>query len=126
MERFQRKYPALYATRHVALAILQVVLPLLGLGALIAALLPQIDLSWVAEIGAFIRSVRIQIGMWIPDIGLPFPDLRATIKGIVRSPMFESVKLAVGRVKWALPIIIAIFVAIKEVRRHTRKQQGGV
>jgi hypothetical protein len=122
--RFQRKHPALYAARHVALAILQVALPLLGLGALLVALLPQIDLPWVAEIGAFVRSLRVQIGTWIPDISLPFPDPREWIKGIVNSPMFEPVKLVVGRVKWALPIVIAIFVAIKEYQRHRRKQHG--
>jgi hypothetical protein len=94
------------------------------LGALILALLPQIDLPWIAEIGAFVRSLRVQIGTWIPDISLPFPDPREWIKAIVNTPMFAPVKLVVGRVKWVLPIIIAIVVAIKEYQRHRRKQHG--
>jgi hypothetical protein len=124
LAQFQRRHPALYAARHVALAILQVALPLLGLGALILALLPQIDLPWVAEVGAFMRSLRVQIGAWIPDISLPFPDPREWIRGIVNSPMFAPVKLVLGRVKWALPIVIAIVVAIKEYQRHRRKQHA--
>jgi hypothetical protein len=124
LERFRREHPVLYAMRHVALAVLQVMLPLLGLGALLVALLPQIDLPWVAEIGAFIRSVRVEIGTWIPDISLPFPSPRELIRSIVNSPMFDTIKPVVGRVKWALPIIIAIFVAIKEIQRHRRKQHG--
>jgi hypothetical protein len=117
LARFQREHPALYATRHVALATLKAALPLLGLGALIAALLPQLDWSWLADIGALIRSLRAQIGAWVPDISLPFSVPREWIVSIVKSPV-------VAWAKWALPIIIAIFVAVEEVRRQRRKQHG--
>lgn len=116
LARFQREHPALYASRHVALAILKVALPLLGIGALIAGLLPQIDWSWPADIGAFVRSLLAQIRAWVPDIDPPF--------SVPREWIVRHVKPVVGWAKWVLPIIIAIFVAIEEVQRHRRKQQG--
>lgn len=121
--QFQREHPALYATRHVALATLKVALPLLGLGGLLTALLPQIDWSWVADIGAFVRSLRLQSGEWIPDIDLPFLSRPEWISPIVKS-VVAWVKPLVGWAKWVLPIIIAILVAIEEVQRHQRKQRS--
>jgi hypothetical protein len=115
LAQFQREHPALYATRHVALATLKVVFPLLGLGALITVLLAQIDWSWAANIGAFVRSLLLQIRAWVPDIDLPFSVPREWILWIVKSPLFAWAK-------WVLPIIIAMFVAIEEFQRHQRKQ----
>ncbi|HEY0734495.1 MAG TPA: hypothetical protein VGD69_06290 [Herpetosiphonaceae bacterium] len=119
LAQFQREHPALYAARHVAIAVLQVTLPLLGIGALILGLLPAIDWAWLSDIGAFFRSLRLQIGAWLPSIDLPFFDLRDWLRSwivwIVRSPVF-----AWG--KWLLPVVIAVFVAIEEFRRHQRSQ----
>jgi hypothetical protein len=122
LAQFQREHPALYATRHVALATLQVLLPLLGLGALITALLPQIDWSWITGIVAFVRSLLLQIRAWIPDIDLPFSIPREWILWIVNSPWFAWAKRGFVWAKWVLPIIIAIFVAIAEFQRYQRKQ----
>lgn len=119
LAQFQREHPALYAARHVAIAVLQVAIPLLGIGALILGLLPAIDWSWLPDIGAFLRSLRTQIISWLPQIDLPFFDLGAWIRPwivwIVRSPVFMWGK-------WLLPIVIAVFVAIEEFQRHRRKQ----
>lgn len=119
LAQFQREHPALYAARHVAIAVLQVALPLLGIGAVIIGLLPQIDWSWVPDIGAFFRSLRLQIAAWLPDIDLPFFDLRSSIRAwivwVVKSPVFTWGK-------WLLPIVIAVLVAIEEFQRHQRKQ----
>ena len=119
LAQFQREHPALYAARHVALAVLQVALPLLGIGALILGLLPDLDWSWLPDVGAFLRSLRAQIFGWLPDIDLPFLDLRQSIRSwivwIVKSPVF-----AWG--KWLLPVVIAVFVAIEEFQRHQRNQ----
>ncbi|HEY0606309.1 MAG TPA: hypothetical protein VGD58_25525 [Herpetosiphonaceae bacterium] len=119
LAQFQREHPALYAARHVAIAVLQVSLPLLGIGALLLGLLPALDWSWLPDIGAFFRALRLQIATWLPDIDLPFLDLRVWLRSwlgwIVRSPVFVWGK-------WLLPIVIAVFVAIEEFRRHQRSQ----
>lgn len=117
LAQFRHEHPALYAMRHVVRATLQVALPLLGLGALFTALLPQVDWAWAAELGVFIRALRMQIGAWLPDVSLPLPSPRAWIMWIVTSPWFIWGK-------WILPIIIAIFVAIEEVQRHKRRQHN--
>lgn len=120
LARFRREHPALYAARHIAIAVLQVALPLLGIGALITGLLPDLDWSWLPDIRVFLRSLRAQIGAWLPDIGLPFDPrqwLRPWILWVVKSPVF-----AWG--KWLLPVVIASFVAIEEFQRHQRKQRN--
>lgn len=119
LAQFQHEHPALYAARHIAIAVLHVALPLLGIGALILGLLPDLDWSWLPDIGAFLRSLRAQIMSWLPDIDLPLLGLRQWLRSwivwIVKSPVF-----AWG--KWRLPIVIAVFVAIEEFQRHQRKQ----
>lgn len=123
LAQFQRDHPVLYAMRHIAVAILQVTLPLLGLGLLLTALLPEIDLPW-ADIRSILRGVREQIGLWIPDINLGLPDPRELIRSIVRSPEFVAIRLIWGRIKWLVPVIVAIVVAIREIKRHKEKAKG--
>jgi hypothetical protein len=121
LARFQREHPALYAARHVVIAALKLAIPLLGLGALATALLPAIDWSWAAEIGAFARSLRSQIGAWLPDIGLPLPGRPEWLAETIKSLAGQARPL-IAWAKWIVPIIVATLVAIEEYQRHRRKR----
>ncbi|WP_433471795.1 hypothetical protein ACQPZP_22985 [Spirillospora sp. CA-142024] len=109
-EAFARAHPALYASRHVAVATGQVLFPLLGLGALVKVLLDRVP--WPEWRLPDIDPPSIP---W-PDIpwpDVPWPDL----------PDFSAppwVRALLAAAKFAVPIVIAIGVAVKEVERRKR------
>ncbi|TDD86720.1 hypothetical protein [Actinomadura rubrisoli] len=101
-------HPALYASRHVVLATGKVLLPLLGLGALIKLLLAMVPWpDWsLPEIDP--PSVPL------PDV--PWPDLPD-----VSLPLWLRVILATA--KFWVPILFAIGVAAKEVERRKKQRE---
>lgn len=113
---FQDDYPVLYASRHVAAAVLKALLPLLGLGALAAALLQSVDWSWLEE-------TRTLIGSWLPNIDWPFRDGEAKA-WLVNTPWFDEAKWVVRQAKWIVGIVLALLVAVQEVARHRRRRAG--
>lgn len=110
IDAFRRDRPELYAYRHVAKAVIEVLLAVLGVGALLRALLPRVDLDWLRDLRDRIDLPSIPdplswlvgrlIG-WLPDFTVP-----DWIVSVVRS----------GR--WWGPILIAIFVTLNEVQKR--------
>lgn len=117
LARFQHEHPALYASRHVVLATLKVLLPLLGLGALVAALLPQIGWPWLEELGSLVRSLLQQLDR--PPANRP-----EWIVWLIGSPVFVWAKWLFRWAKWLLPIIIAVVIAAEEFQRHQRQTRA--
>ncbi|MCD0453688.1 hypothetical protein LO762_31550 [Actinocorallia sp. API 0066] len=111
LERWERERPVLYASRHVLLALGQVVLPLLGIGALLRLLIPNIDLP------------RIDL----PDIPFPdlpdlpdFPDILPDIDlpDLVLPGWMQT---AAQALKFVVPVLIALGVAANEIKKNRRK-----
>ncbi len=96
LAKLEREQPELYASRHVLWAILKVSLPLLGIGALLAAFLPRIDLTWLPA----------------PLFKLFAPPV--WLASVLDSPVFHVAK-------WLLPVIFAVLVAIDEVEKRQKK-----
>ncbi|MFC5751356.1 hypothetical protein [Actinomadura rugatobispora] len=112
-ERLARRYPRLYASRHVAAAVAKVLLPLLGIAALIRIPKPDIDLPEVnLPDPPDLPRPRIP---W-PDIDLPsipWPDL--TLPGWVQA-ILETAKY------WG-PITAAVFIAVQEYQRRKKQRE---
>lgn len=103
MEQLRRNHPALYAARHVVVAILQVLIGVLGIGALLRGLLPRIGLPEIP---------------WpdLPDI--PWPDIDVPDLAVL-----EWVRELWSSVNWLVPIAIAVLVALNEINKR-RKRAG--
>jgi hypothetical protein len=116
LERLRRDHPTLYAARHVAVAILQVLVGVLGIGALLRGLLPRIDwpeIPW-PDLPPIPRPVLPAIP-W-PDIPLPDVDLpNFTIPGWI-GEVWSSVN-------WLVPIAIAVVVAFNEVQKRRQRER---
>lgn len=108
---FQQNHPRLYASRHVVRALGRVAAGLLGL-AVFARLLLQPVLDWIGDPLPYIDLASIP---W-PDIDLPsipWPDIDLPELAV---PSWLSVIL--GTAKFWLPVLIAIGVAMAEIRRR--------
>lgn len=104
-EALARAHPVLYASRHVAVAAGKMLLPVLGLGALIQVLLGAVPLP----------DVRL------PDIdapSLPWPDIPWPDLPDVSAPPWLAAVLAAA--KFWIPLLIAVGVAVREARRRKR------
>lgn len=98
LAKLERERPVLYASRHVLRAVLQLLLPLLGIGALLAAFLPRVDLTWLPA----------------PLYDKLFGPPPTWLAPVLDSPIFRVAK-------WALPVIIAVLIAINEIEKHQKK-----
>ena len=111
---FQRNHPRLYASRHVVLAVGKVAAALLGL-ALFVRLLLQPVLEWVTD---RLPDIDLPSIPW-PDIqwpDLPLPDIDLPELAV---PVW--LRVIIGTAKFWLPVLIAIGVAVAEVRRRRAK-----
>ncbi len=126
--KLQHEQPALYASRHVALATVKVLIPLLGIGALLTALLPQFDILWIEDIGAFVRSWVRELGAFVrsllPSLDIPFFGRPEWLPRIAGTTLGGWIKWVVGWAKWVVPIAIALGVAVEEWQRLKRKRNG--
>lgn len=121
-EAFQREHPKAYVVRRAAWACLEVLVGVLGIGALVGALLPRIDLSWIPmpslpgwlpEVSAPDWLRYLDVVHWLRRMGLSWPDIGLPgIPGWAES-VFEQKKY------W-LPIAIAVFVAVGEIQRRKK------
>jgi len=123
LEQMRRGHPVLYAARHVALAVLQVGFGVLGIGALLGALLPRVDLPDIP-----IPRIDLPAIPWpaidlpeipwpdipLPAIDVPLPDLA------LLAPLQELW----GAVNWLVPIVIAIIVAWNEYDKRRKRQNA--
>ena len=123
LEQMRREHPVLYAARHVALAVLQVGFGVLGIGALLGALLPRVDLPDIP-----IPRIDLPAIPWpafdLPE--LPWPDIPLPAIDV---PLPDLALLAPlqdlwGAVNWLVPIVIAIIVAWNEYDKRRKRQNA--
>ena len=121
LHRFSEEHPRLFAARHVVISVGGVVLGVLGVSALVSALvrslLPRIDGSWLPQLPdlhppAWLRYLDPAYWLrrllpdwdllgWLPDLSLPdAPWLRLVV-----------------------PVLVAVAVARAEVARRRARQQ---
>ncbi|NAZ77815.1 hypothetical protein GTQ99_20730 [Kineococcus sp. T13] len=125
---WQRRHPALWAARHVVLAVGEVALVLLGIAAFVQLVLRRV-LAWLREQLPSLDLPGIPWPDWDlpripwPDWDLPtvpwpdwdLPDLHA--------PAWLLAVLATAKL-W-VPVLIALAVAVREVRRRRAGAGGG-
>jgi hypothetical protein len=100
LAELERRRPVLYAARHVVRAVGGVLLPLLGIGALIGLVLPALP------------------NVDPPQVNLPdLPDLPSIS---IEPP--EWVKSVLSAAPYVVPILIAIGVAAREVERQRKRR----
>lgn len=125
LDALAAEHPHLYAARHVAIAVLRGLIGLIGVGALLRGLLPRLDLPAIPwpEISISVPGwVRTVLGL--PDrlIAVPVGWVRSLLDWI-GSPFSAPDWLwpLVQSAKWWGPILIAVFVAVEEVKRRRRR-----
>lgn len=120
LEVLRRKHPTLYAARHVVVAIGQVIVGFLGVGALlwgiVQGLLPRITLPLPELPEIPWPSVDLPTIPWPdlpwPDIDLPDLSFLAPLKDLWNS------------VNWIVPIVIALFVAWNEIEKRRKREKA--
>ncbi|GLW67594.1 hypothetical protein Arub01_58370 [Actinomadura rubrobrunea] len=113
-ERFARRHPALYASRHVAAATAKVVFGILGVSALIGAVV-RLLLSYLPRPDVDLPDVDLP-DLPLPDI--PRPDIQ--LPDVTLPPWLQAV---VATSKYWMPILIAIGVAVHEVDRRKKNDR---
>ena len=108
---FQRMHPRLYASRHVVVAVGKVAVALLCLGVLVRLLLqPVVD--WIRD-----RMPQIDLPS-IPWPDIPWPDIPLPDIDLPELALPPWLRMIMGTAKFWLPVLIAIGVAVAEVRRR--------
>jgi hypothetical protein len=100
LAQLERERPGLYAARHVAKAVARVLLPLLGIGALLALPLPAIPEVDLPDLN-------------LPD--LPWPSISIELPDWVRSVLAAA--------QYIVPVVIAILIATHEFERQRKRRR---
>ena len=121
METLAREKPELYAARHVAIAILQTLIGVLGLGALLWGLLPRIGLPNIPWPDIDLPTIPLP-AIDLPDIpwpAIPWPaiDLPDLSHLAWITELWDSFN-------WVVPIVIALFVAWNELEKRRKRQKA--
>lgn len=111
IDSLRRNQPVLYAARHLIKPVVQILVAIVGIGALLRTLLPRIDvdLEWLDSWGRENLS-------WVPDpLGWTARWLGDRLGAIEVADWIGTV---LRNAKWWLPILVAIVVGIGEVLRR--------
>ncbi|WP_395451084.1 hypothetical protein ACHMW7_15620 [Aminobacter sp. UC22_36] len=112
---FARKNPRLYASRHVMVAAIEVLAGVLGVGAIFAFLIPNIDWSWIPW-----PSLDLS---WLRNLWPNWLSLHWLWPGWLHLSLPDWLKPVLACLKWVVPIVVAIAVSFNEVgRRRLRKR----
>jgi hypothetical protein len=122
MEALKRRHPVLYAARHVALAIAQTIGGFVGVAALlwviVSGLMPNISVPLPDLPPIPWPAIEVPQLPW-PPIPWPVVVLPEAVIALLRQfGQFAS------SVKWLVPIVIAVFVAINEVKKRQKRTQA--
>ncbi len=111
------RHPTLYAARHVVINALGTAIAILGIGALVSAffgrLLPAIDLDWLPDLSAPNWLKYLDPARYLAPLFAWVPHLLDQLLGWV-----PDVEL--GWAKYVIGFLVAVSVAVREVRRRKR------
>jgi hypothetical protein len=117
LETLRREHPNLYAARHVVVAVAQVLVGVIGIGALLGGLLPRIDLP-------AIPLPALPAIPW-PDLpNIPWPAIPFPAIVMPALPLLDQVRELWLAVNWLVPIVIAMVIAITEVSKRRKREQA--
>ena len=124
-DRLARDHPVRFALQRVGVAVVEVVLGVLGVGAVIGVfvrgLLPDISWAWLPDVSVpqWLQDLEPPAWMryidpfyWIGRLDIPWPD--------VDLPGWLT-----GSTKYWVPIVIALVVALGEIDRRRKKAELG-
>lgn len=111
---FARRHPWLHASRHVILATTEVLAGILGVGAIFALLIPNIDWSWIPWPSLDLSWMR---GFW-PE----WLTLRRLWPSWLHVDLPDWLKPVLACMKWVVPIMAAIVVSFTEIKRRRRRK----
>lgn len=120
-ERLARDHPIRFLAERVGMAIVEVAVGVLGVGALVGVIfggvLPRIDWSWLPDVSipGWITDVSVSEWLkffdpvyWISRLDVPWPDI-------------DLPGWLTGSTKYWLPVVIALVVALGEIERRRTK-----
>jgi hypothetical protein len=111
-DRLAREHPVRFTVQRVGVAVIEVALGVLGIGALIGVfvrgLLPDISWSWLPDVSVPAWLKYIDPFYWIGTLDIPWPD--------VSLPGWLT-----GSAKYWVPVLIALVIALAEVDRRRKK-----
>ncbi len=123
-DRLAREHPVRFTLQRVGVAVVEVVIGVLGIGALagvfVRGLLPDISWAWLPD---------ISVPQWLQDLEAPswlrYIDPLYWIGRLdIPWPGIDLPGWLTGSTKYWLPIVIALAVALGEIDRR-RKKAGG-
>ena len=113
-------HPNLYAARHVIINVGGTIIAILGIGAIISALLggllPRIDFGWLPEIDAPEWLKYLDPARYLAPLLGWVPPLLERLFGWI--PNFET-----GWLKYVIGFLVAVSIAVRETRRRKRVAQ---
>lgn len=109
--RFQQEHPKLYAARHVVFQVVAILVGALGIGAFLRSLLPTVKLDWLPSLP------DISPPQWLRYID-PVYWLRRVLPDWDLLSWLQSLPQKLGWLQYVVPILIAVLIAIGEVRRR--------
>jgi hypothetical protein len=124
-DRLARERPVLFTLQRVGVAVVEVLLGVLGVGAIIGVfmrgLLPDISWAWLPDISVpqWLQDLEPPVWMryidpvyWLGRLDIPWPD--NDLPGWLT-----------GSTKYWVPIVIALVVAVGEIDHRRKKAELG-
>jgi hypothetical protein len=118
-DRLARVHPVRFTLQRVGVAVVEVVLGVLGVGAIIGVfvrgLLPDVSWGWLPDVPRWIQDLDspewlkyVDPFYWIGRLDIPWPGI-------------DLPEWLTGSTKYWLPIVIALVVALGEVDRRRKR-----
>jgi len=109
-------HPNLYAARHVVINVGGTILAILGVSALLRALLPRIDVGWIPELDPPEWLKYLDPTRYLAPLLEWVPPLIDRLFGWI--PDMEM-----GWLKYVIGLVVAVSIAVRETRRRKRLAQ---
>ena len=116
------QHPTLYAARHVAINVLGTAAAVLGIGALLSALLPRISFGWLPDLPDLHPPQWLEYldpARYLAPLVDWVPPLLDRLLGWI--PDWE-----LGWLTYVVGFLVAVSLAVREVRRRKRVEAGNV
>lgn len=126
LEAWQQAHPALHASRHVLLALVQILASVVGLGVVLRGLLPRIGWGWLPDLDVpvgWARALGRALGRmfgWLPD---PFGWLARLLPDLPDLPALPSwVRAVRDSWPWWGPVLLALAASRRELRQRRARR----